>query len=189
MTTNDQQIIELLKRRDEAALSELTRQHGKACTRLAKQILGTDEDAKEVWNDALLAIWNAIPPAEPENLAAYLRTAVKRLALQRQQKQHAQKRGGGEVPVSLEGMPEQTLPVQQSSVEQLMEGRMLEEAVNRFLASLPKETRTIFVHHYGNGRSIREIAEAFGITQSKVAVTLMRTRLKLRKYLNGEGWL
>jgi len=188
MKLKDRQILELLCARDERALSELTRQHGKEGLRLAKKILGNEEDAAEVWNDALLHIWNAIPPARPENLAAYLRTAVKRLALQRLEKRTAKKRGGGESPVSLEALPQHMQPAQRT-VEQLMEERILDEAVNRFLASLPKETRTIFVHHYGNGSSIREIAEAFGITQSKVAVTLMRTRLKLRQYLNGEGWL
>ena len=185
---NDRQILELLHQRDEAALKALTEQHSAACIRLAKRILGDDSDAAEVWDDALLHIWNAIPPAEPDNLAAYLRTAVKRLALQRREAQQAKKRGGGETAVSLEAIPENLQPAH-SSVEQLMEERMLDEAVNRFLSTLPKEARTIFVHHYGNGRSIREIAEAFDITQSKVAVTLMRIRIKLRKYLNGEGWL
>lgn len=185
---HDREILELLQRRDESALKQLTAAHGDRCIRLAKKILGNDEDAAEVWNDALLHIWSAIPPAKPANLGAYLRTAVKRLALQRLEKRSAAKRGGKEGTVSLDAIPADLQP-SCSTVERLMEERMLDDAVNRFLSSLPKETRTIFVHHYGNGRSIREIAEAFDISQSKVAVTLMRTRIRLRKYLIEEGWL
>ena len=185
---NDRQIIALLERRDESALHELTRLYGNACIRLAKRILRSDEDAEEVWNDALLAVWNAIPPAHPDSLAAYLRTSVKHIALHRLEAREAKKRGGGTETLSLEALPEHRQPAK-NTVEQLMEARMLDEAVNRFLSQLPEEALTIFVHHYGNHRSLKEIAEAFGISYSKAAVTLMRTRKKLRQYLNEEGWL
>lgn len=187
---NDRQILAALQRRDESALKELTRQHYKAGFRLAKRILKNDGDAEEVWNDALLHLWNAVPPAEPDNLGAYLHTVIKNLAIKRLERRNAQKRGGGDMAVSLEGMPEHMQPPQRgATVEQLMEARMLDEAVNRFLSKLPEETVTIFVHHYGNHRSFTEIAKEFGISRSKVAVTLMRTRIKLRQYLNEEGWL
>ena len=184
----DRQIIALLQKRDESALSELTKAHAKSCTRAARRILRSDEDAEEVWNDALLHIWNAIPPAEPQSLAAYLHQTVRNLALKKLEAQNAKKRGGGESTVSLDALPENRHPAQ-SSIEGLMERHMLHDAVNGFLAQLPEETVTIFVHRYANHRSIGEIAEAFGISYSKVAATLMRTRKKLRAYLKEEGWL
>ena len=185
---NDRQIIALLQKRDESALSELTKAHAKSCTRTARRILHSDEDAEEVWNDALLHIWNAIPPAEPQSLAAYLHQTVRNLALKKLEAQNAKKRGGGESTVSLDALPENRHPAA-SSIEGLMERHMLHDAINGFLAQLPEETVTIFVHRYANHRSIGEIAEAFGISYSKVAATLMRTRKKLRAYLKEEGWL
>ena len=186
---NDRQILAALQNREESALEELTRQHRRKGIRLAKHILGNDEDAEEIWNDALLQVWNAVPPAKPDNLGAYLHTVIRNLSIKRLEQRNAQKRGGGSQTVSLEQMPEYRQPAHGATVEQLMEQRMLDEAVNRFLTALPKETCTIFVYHYGSGRSIREIAEAFDISQSKVAVTLMRVRMKLRQYLKEEGWL
>lgn len=184
----DSQILLLLQRRDESALKALSEQYGKACRRQAKKILGNDEDADEVFNDALLQIWNAVPPAQPKHLGAYLHACVKRLALNRLEQRGAAKRGGGQHPLSLDALPEQMHP-ESSTVEELMDRRMLFEAVNRFIGTLPDDAAAIFVHYYGNNRSIREIAEAFGFSQSKVAVTLMRTRRKLWSWLEKEGRL
>ena len=36
---------------------------------------------------------------------------------------------------------------------------------------------------------VEDIAEQFGMTKSKVTVSLMRTRAKLRDYLEKEGFL
>lgn len=188
MTLTDRQILRLLQSRDETALRELTAQYGAPCRKLACRLLGSEEDAAEVWNDALLQIWSSIPPEQPRSLGAYLHTVVKRLSLNRLEQRNAQKRGGGRSPVSLDALPESLHPAGKS-VEELMDARALYASVNRFLGTQPEETVTIFVHYYGNGRSIREIAEAFGITQSKVAVTLMRTRRKLWKWLDKEGRL
>lgn len=185
---NDRQIIALLQKRDESALRELTAQHGKACTRLAKRILGNPEDAEEIWNDALLQIWNAIPPVEPKNLAAYVHTLVRNLALSRLEARNAKKRGGGETAVSLEALPEHRQPAQHN-IDDIIDAHLLEDAVNRFLATLPEDAATVFVAHYGNHRSLKEIAETFGISYGSAAMSLMRARKRLRKFLDEEGRL
>lgn len=184
----DPHLLRMLLARDEAALSAMTRQYGGKCRQIAAQILGSEEDAQEVWNDALMHIWNAIPPAEPEDLFAYVCTAVRHLAYQRLEKRNAQKRGSGKAALSLDSMPEHSHPAKRH-VEEALDAALLQESVTRFLCTLSADARTIFVHRYGNGCSIAEIARDFQITQSKVTVTLMRTRIKLKQYLNEEGWL
>ena len=59
-------------------------------------------DAEECENDTYLKTWNAIPPKQPENLPAFLSKIVRNLSLDRYDSLHAEKRGGGEVPVVLE---------------------------------------------------------------------------------------
>ena len=188
MTTEDSRIIALLLARDERALDALTKQYGRLGRKTAKDILHSEEDAAEVWNDTLMHIWNAVPPAHPHNLAAYLCTAARRLALQRLEKQNTQKRGGGQPVLSLDAVPEQCSPAD-SSVEQCMERAMMLDAVNRFLGSLSPDARTVFLEHYGAGKTVSEIAAEFHLSRSKVTVTLMRTRIRLRKRLTEEGWL
>lgn len=188
IATEDKQILALFAARDEKALRAVSKKYGGAGRNIAANILHSEEDAKEVWNDTLLSLWNAIPPAEPEDLFAYLCTVLRRHAYQKREKQRAKKRGGGLPELSLDDAAARQQPAK-VSVEQIMDEALMTEAVNRFLSTLTPEARTIFLHRYVNGKSVGEIADAFAITYSKVAVTLMRTRLKLRKFLNGEGLL
>lgn len=186
--TDDDQIIAKLEARDESALADIMGLYGSKCRRTAQRILGSEADAQEVMNDALLSLWNAIPPAKPNDLGAYLSTTVRNIALHRLEKEQAQKRTGEREAYSLdeENAPQ---PADPQNIDRLVDEGLLRTAVNRFLATLSEDACTIFVARYGSGKTVAEIAKDFRITQSKVTVTLMRTRRKLRKYLNEEGWL
>ncbi|MBR5371235.1 MAG: sigma-70 family RNA polymerase sigma factor [Oscillospiraceae bacterium] len=184
----DRRIIELFADRDETALHELSGKYGGACRNIAAKILGSEEDAKEVFNDAMLNLWNAIPPACPDDLFKYLCTVVRRLSLQRLEKRRAQKRGGGRQALSLDDENVMQVPAAET-VEAVLNESMTVDAVNRFLETVSYDARTIFIQRYGNGRSVREIAALYHISQSKVLVSLMRTRNRLKIWLKEEGWL
>ena len=188
MATDDMQIVALLNARDESALSAMSEKYGGACRNIAAQILGSEEDAEEILNDALLRLWNAIPPEQPDNLFAYLCTAVRRLAYQRAEKRQAQKRGSGQRTLSLDDAAAVQLPAAENP-ETLFDLSLTVDAVNRFLRTLTPQSRAIFVQRYGNGLPVREIAALYRITQSKVLVTLMRTRNRLRTWLKEEDLL
>ena len=91
---DDAQIIRLYMQRDERALQETKAQYEALCMTVAYNMLGSREDAEECMNDALMCLWQAIPPAEPESLGAYLVTAVRNAARDRLSYQNAQRRGG-----------------------------------------------------------------------------------------------
>lgn len=186
--TEDKQILRLFAERDEAALRALSAQYGGACRNLAAKILGNEEDAQEVWNDALMAMWHAIPPTEPDNLFAYLRTTVRNLSYQRLEKRNAQKRGSGLPALSLHALNEQQQP-SANPVEQAIDEAMMVDAVNRFLATLEPDERTVFIERYGNHKTVAEIAAGYHISRNGITLRLMRTRRKLRKFLSEEGWL
>ena len=59
--------------------------------------------------------------------------------------------------------------------------------LNGFLSKLPKQTRGIFLRRYWGLESVRDIAQTLGLSESKVKVTLYRTRKKLKAYLEQEG--
>ena len=90
----DRQIVALYWRRDEAALGETQRKYAALCRSVAKNILGGEEDAEECVNDALLQAWNAIPPQRPRRLGAWLARVTRNLALNRWDRDHAQKQIG-----------------------------------------------------------------------------------------------
>lgn len=182
----EEQIIALLNRRDETALRQIRRQYGGICLKTAMQIIHNKQDAEEILNDALLRIWNAIPPEQPDDFTAYLCTVVRRLALNRQAQSRTAKRGSGIAPLCADAAEQIPAP---SRVEQLVEEQLMLAALQKFLDTLSAETRIIFVQRYGAQRTIPEIARMYRLTESKVGVTLMRTRKKLRQYLKEEGWL
>ena len=70
---------------------------------------------------------------------------------------------------------------------QTVEDVVIREVLNQFLENLPAETRKIFVRRYWYMSSVKEIAEEYNLSQSKVAVTLFRTRGKLKVALEKEG--
>ena len=59
--------------------------------------------------------------------------------------------------------------------------------LNAFLESLPKETRMIFLRRYWYCDATADIAARYSLTESKVRVTLHRTRGKLAAYLQERG--
>ena len=65
--------------------------------------------------------------------------------------------------------------------------RRLVEIFNRFLATLPMNTRKIFVRRYWYLSPVKEIAADYSFSESKVKMTLLRTREKLRLRLKKEG--
>ena len=57
-----------------------------------------------------------------------------------------------------------------------------------FLYEQKEEVRAVFVCRYFDCDSVEMIAEKFGFSHSKVKSVLMRTRMKLRQYLEQEGY-
>ena len=97
------------------------------------------------------------------------------------------KRGGGEVTLALEEL-EQCVAGGHSP-EQVIEKQELAKAINCFLDTLPATERRVFLARYWYMDSIQEIAAHFGFSQGKVTAMLFRTRNKLRRQLEKEGYL
>ena len=57
----DRTLVELYWARDPRALSETAAKYGTYCREIARNILGSVEDAAECVNDTYLHAWNSIP--------------------------------------------------------------------------------------------------------------------------------
>ncbi|MBR5372843.1 MAG: sigma-70 family RNA polymerase sigma factor [Oscillospiraceae bacterium] len=184
---DDASIIALYFARDEHAIRETADRFGPACMTNAMRILGCREEAEECVNDTYFELWRTIPPQRPEHLTAFILTIVRHLAMNRIKHKQAKKRGGGSVQLALEEL-DNILPAE-DDVQGQTEKNLTAEAINRFLATLPKDQRIIFLRRYWHFQSAKEIASALGLTESNVRVTLMRLRTKLKEYLEKEDLL
>lgn len=182
---DDKQIVDLYWARSENAISETSKKYGKYCHYIAGNILHNNEDSEECVNDTYLRAWEAMPPHRPEKLSAFLGKIVRNLALDRYKQHTAKKRGDGQVPIALDELQD-CIPASDSATEGI-DDFILIDIFNRFLAGLPAEKRKIFVRRYWYLSPIKEIANDYSISESKVKVTLLRIRNDLRQVLEKEG--
>ena len=181
----DKQIVDLYWARSEVAITETDKKYGRYCHYIAYQILADDMDAEEIVNDTYLKTWNTVPPNRPDPLKAYVGMISNQLALNRYDEKTAAKRGGGQLPLVFHELDE---CVSDDESMEFCETVALCDAMNRFLWSLPKKTRSIFVRRYWYASSIAEIAEEYGMKESNVAMLMFRTRQKLKEFLQKEGF-
>ena len=184
---NDQAIISLFEQRNEQAISESNQQYGALCRSVARDITGNDEDAEECLNDAMLAAWNAIPPAKPKNFCAYLLKLVRNAAYDRYRAAHTMKRNAANIAGSIDELAE-IIPDRGDVVNEV-ERREMIGAINRFLQGLPQKQRDLFVRRYWYATDISSLSKMFHMTESHVTMTLSRLRKRLQKYLRKEELL
>ena len=181
----DREIVALYWDRSEAAIAESRSRYGGYCRYIARQILGSEDDAEETENDVYLAAWNAIPPAKPENLGAYLGMLCRRKAIDRRRTRTREKRGGGQYEAALDELLG-CLP--EESGEGMPDRVALKDALERFLRDQPRQSRTLFMRRYWWASPVSEIARDFAMKESAVKMQLLRTREKLRVFLEKEGF-
>ena len=97
----DEAILDLLFARSEQGIRELDGKYGPVLRGISRNILNNPQDAEECVNDAYLGAWNAIPPARPDPLLAYLCRVVRNISLHAYYKKKAVKRGS-EYTVAME---------------------------------------------------------------------------------------
>ena len=183
----DQIIIALLQKRDEKALELLRTEYGALCFQIAFRITGSCEDSEECVSDLLLNVWNSVPPQMPDSLRAYVTAIAGRIAIRKYEHTHRIKRGGTQFRAALDELAE-ILPAD-THVEQEIEQRELTGALTAWLQTLPKDQRRIFMQRYYLSASVQEIAQKNQMGVSAVKMSLLRTRNKLREYLQKEGLL
>ena len=183
---DDKRIVELFFERAETAISEAAKKYGRYCHYIAYQILCDDMDAEEIVNDTYLKTWNTVPPNYPDPLKSYVGMISSQLALNRYEEKSAARRGGGKMPLIFHELDE-CLADEEASAD-MAESILLRDLLNRFIWSLPKKTRNIFVRRYWYASSLAEIAEEYGMKESAVAMLMFRTRQKLREFLQKEGF-
>ena len=182
----DEKIVELYLERSEEAIKETDRQYGRYFHYIAKEILQDEEDAKEIVNDTYLKAWNSIPPERPKPLKAFLGRITRQLALNRLERNKAQKRGGGQYFLALDELAE-CIP-DGSGSEDVASDIDLSDTINHFLRILPIEQRRVFIKRYWYMSSISDIAASFDMSESKVTSILFRVRNKLKEHLTKEGF-
>ena len=181
---DDSKIIELFYERSEQAIIELSNKYGTVCTKVANNILNDVRDTEECVNDAYLGAWNTIPPQRPNPLLSYVCRIVRNLAIKKYHANTASKRNSI-YDVALDEL-ENCFPAAET-VEDEFNASETALVIDRFLETLDRDNRVMFVRRYWHSDSITDLAELFQTSNHNISVRLSRTREKLKKYLIQEG--
>ena len=148
-----------------------------------RKILGSREDAEEIWNDVLSGVWNSVPPNSPENLKLYVAKIARNSALSKLKYEKAKKRDGG----TLLQLDELAECIPSPAYEKEADIIALRDFMNGFIKNLSAEKRQIFIRRYWLCEPVKDIAKRLGYSENKVSLILLRIRKRLKKELKKEG--
>lgn len=184
---DDSSIVDLYLERDENAIRHTSEKYGARLRYISYGITEDHPTSEECENDTYLQAWNRIPPHEPRTyLMPFLIRIIRALSINRCVSENRLKRKA--VVTEITSEMEQCLP-SSSSVEKELEGKLLAEAISRFLHEQPEEKRIIFMRRYFYLDTAASIAKRYGHKESSVRMTLMRMRNELHAYLEKEELL
>ena len=184
--STEREIIALYRSRDENAIRMTAEALGGYCYTVAYNVLNSREDAEECVNDTYLAVWNAIPPANPASLKSFVSSITRRLALNRYKEQNRDKRGGGQVPLALEELAEVVSDTEDLPADYVR--KELLESISRFLRGCSPRDRGLFLDRYIRLEPTAVLAKRYRVKEAQVLLILSRTRKKLKAHLEKEGY-
>ena len=182
----DDTIIALYWERAQDAIAFTKEKYSALCRSIARRLLPDERDVDECESDVYMRAWNSIPPERPDCLSAWLAGVTRNAALDRSKYNLAACRNSALTEAFEEFEPWLTGG---SDPQTYLEGDELKKLINDFLREQPQEARRFFLRRYWYGESVREIAQASGVSEAKVKTSLFRTRERLRTKLEREAKL
>ena len=177
-------IVDLYWERSEDAITKTQEKYGKYCFSIAFNILKSDGDAEECVNDTYMNAWNSMPPNRPNILSLFLGKITRNLSLNRYYHNRAMKR----TTVIEEALDEVAdFVASDGDFDPVAEETVLKDVINRFLASLNRQNRIVFVRRYWYLSTVKEIADDCGLSESNVKVKLTRLRKSFKAFILKEG--
>ena len=184
---SDEKIVNLYWQRDEQAIKETDIKYKKFLLSVAMNIVHDMCDSEECLNDTYIGTWNAIPPARPVALQAFLGSIMRRTAIDRFRANKRQKRIASEFTVSLSEIEDFIADDGDMTAE--IETKELAKTISNFVRSLPDRQMFIFVSRYYIADPISTISKELGCSVSTVKREIEAIKIGLKKHLESEGYL
>lgn len=185
----DAELVERAKLGDVEAFEELTNRYERRIYTLAMRVLGNQHDAEDVTQQTFLSALEHLADFRGDSSFA---TWLFRIATNAALKILRKRRGLNTISLEQSTEPQEgtdTIPhpeyiadwrqTPDALAQRAETRRVLEEA----LSELDEKHRLVFLLRDVEGLSIKETAEALGLTEANVKVRLLRARLQLREKL------
>lgn len=181
---SDSDIVNAFFRRDPDAPDLLKTAYGGFLFSLANGILGDVRDSEECVNDALLKVWDSIPPDRPDSLIAYLAVLIRHLSIDRYKKSKRQKRIPSAMTDSLDDFAE---ILTDDTVEDETERIRIRESIDAYLRNTSVRKRMIFVSRYYLGKTVSETASELDLSPATIKKEIAEIKSGLLARLRESG--
>ncbi len=168
---------------DRAAVSELFRRHYSLCLRLARGILRSEDESQDVVQSAYVSAFQHFVDFRGESS---FRTWISRIVINRcmVQRRTPWRRAGW---VYLDDQPpgrgSESLACNDPTPEKTAYSNEINSALTRAVSRLPANLRDAFRLYCVSGLSVKEVADALGVTQAAAKTRVFRARAKVRMQL------
>ncbi len=183
---DDDSIVALYWARNEQAIEETDFKYKAYLYTVAYRILHERLDCEECLNDTYLGAWNAMPPARPALLKAFLTTLARRIAIKRYHRNMRKAVVPSEMTVSLSELED--FVAGDGDVDAAFDSAHLGRVISDFVRSLPDRKRFIFMSRYYMAEPIDVIAGELSLSRSTVNKELAAIRCALKEKLESEGY-
>ena len=164
-TRTDEQVVRRVLAGRQNDFGILVRRHLPAVLAVARGHLAGTADVDDVAQESFLAAYQKLDTLRaPEKFVSWLLMIARNTAL------NWQRRQGREVP--LDESVAQTLYRDETPPDR----KEMQQMLHQTLMELPADTREVLLMHYYGGCSLREIAQATGISRDAAAKRLQRAR-------------
>jgi RNA polymerase sigma-70 factor (ECF subfamily) len=182
----DDQLVELARGRDEAAVRALTQRYNRRLFRVARSILRDDAEAEDVVQETYV---RAMTGLEHFRGDASFGTWITRIAMNEALGRLRRRRptvdwesyGKNRMPAEIINFP---LSAASSDPERTMAQSEIRAVLEHAIDELPDSFRAVFVARVVEGMSVEETADLFGLQSETVKTRLHRARNLLRDALD-----
>jgi RNA polymerase sigma-70 factor (ECF subfamily) len=180
-------LIAQLRSGDEAAFEQVVRQYGGRLLAVARRIVGSEEDARDVVQDAFMNAFRSLDRFEGNaKLSTWLHRIAVNAALMRLRTRKRKPEQSIEtlLPAFLDdGHHEERFQSWEEPVDKALERAENRELVRRQIDALPDSYRTVLVLRDIEGLDTEETANMLGLSVNATKIRLHRARQALRTML------
>lgn len=174
----EEEIIHLLRQKDEQGLHELLRHYTPLLRYVIAPILPSEQDREECLSEAAMRVWDKIDTYDPSRgkWTAWLTAIARNSALNKLRAKREDSEELSDALPSHDPSPEDTL-VRQETLS----------ALQQAIETLPQGDRILFYRKYYYRQPTAQIARELGMTARAVEGRLYRIKKLLREKLGGDG--
>lgn len=185
--TDEKSLIHEAQRGDPEAFEQLVRSYDQQVLRMAFNLLHSQEDARDVYQEVFLRVYRNLPKFRFDcAFSTWLYRIVANLCLDQIRKRKVRKESSAAVETAAGEVDRlQFIPERRADVDpqrQLMSAEVITR-VNEVLDQLTPRERIVFEMRHFQGMRLRAIGESLGVTEEAAKNCLFRATQKMRAAL------